>query len=527
MERKLPSKRPFLRFYARVSLRDFSLFFTQKRESVKKGKEKISISHKDAKPQRKVITDWKDIVFFPSVFFASSRLCVRLNRLSNIRLFCLFAVVFCVPQYAGAAPPDVPLILPNGLRLILRERREKPLVALDMWVRAGSRDEKSGEEGCAHFLEHTLFKGTATRKSNELDFAMESLGGIFTAATGPDYAHFGATIPAASLEPALGLLSELIRNADLPDAEIQRERGPIQEELALRGADAQAQTLESAYALAFTTHPYRRSPGGTPAAIRARTRDELLAFYKQNYTPERAALVLTGDFDSEAAKTLITKTFGDWKRGEASAETKDAPNREPDLTEPRVSNALSSEQEGKIVIAFRVPPASDSGNARALLLIDALLGSSENGGLLAVPALAGTKAEARYTPRLDGSLFSITADIPPSANPAAIEAAIETVLRRLQTSPPTPAALQSARQQILARTRNDGETLAGLARSLGYAALVHADSPETLSRVLPLVKAQDIPKTALRYFDWNRRVEIRFLPAPTSAPTATKENEAK
>ena len=445
----------------------------------------------------------------------------------SLLVFYLYLLLCLAPCFANTAPPDVPITLPNGLQIILRERHEKPLVALDMWVRAGSRDERVGEEGCAHFLEHTLFKGTATRKSNELDFAMESLGGIFTAATGPDYAHFGATVPAAALEPALGLLSELIRNVELPDAEIQRERGPILEELALRGADAPTQAMESAYALAYRAHPYRRSPGGTPAAIRARTRQELLAFYKRTYTPERAILVLTGDFDSEAAQAMLALTFGDWKRGEAKAEGKDAPITEPDLTEPRISNILSPERNGKIVIAFRVPPASDSNATRALLLIDALLGSSDGGGMFAIPALAGTKAEARYTPRLDGSLFSLTADILPSADPAAIETAIQTVLRRLQTAPPAAAALQSARQQVLARTRSDGETLAGLARSLGYAALVQADPPETLSRLLPQVKAQDVMKTARLSLDWNHRIEIRFLPAPTTPPITVKENESK
>ena len=438
-------------------------------------------------------------------------------------LFLLILPAFFAPRYAAAAPIDVPITLPNGLQIILRERHEKPLIAMAMWMRAGSREEKPGEEGCAHFLEHTLFKGTVTRKSNELDFAMESLGGIFTAATGPDYAYFGTTIPAASLEPALNLLSELIRNADLPDVEIRRERGPILEELALRSADFQAQILESVYALAYTTHPYRRSPGGTPAAIQARTRNELLSFYKRNYTPERVTLVLAGDFDTEATKGLITKTFSDWKRAGSYLEPKDALNVEPELTEPRISNVLSSASEGKIVIAFRVPPASNSGSTRALLLLDSLLGSSANSGLFAVPILAETKTEARYSPRLDGSLFLITADIPPAANPAVIEAAIEQILRRLQTALPAPAALQSARQQILARTRSEAETLAGLARSLGYSAVVHADSTEILPRVLPQVKAQDVRKTALRYLNWNQRIEIRFLPAPTTA----KETDAK
>ena len=417
--------------------------------------------------------------------------------------------------------------MPNGLQIILRERHDKPLVALDLWLHAGSRDERAGEEGCAHFLEHTLFKGTATRKSGELDFEMESLGGIFTAATGPDYAHFGATIPPAALEPALGLLSELVRDAALPEADIQRERGPILDELALRDADLQTQAIERAYALAYDKSPYRNPPGGTPAAIRARTRDDLTAFYQRNYAPERALVVVAGDFDSDAAKAAIVKTFGDWKRSEPKPDT---PIAEPDLTEPRIANAISPRAEGKIVIGFRVPPAADSDATRALLLLESLLGSADGGGKLAISTLAGTKATARYTPRLEGGLFLITADIAPAADPAAIEAAIKIVLSGLTTALPTPAPLQAARQQILAQNRADGETVAGLARGLGYAALVHADRPDDLPRQLPLVRPADMVKAAKRHLDWERRIEIRLLPAPVSAPAALeflKESVAK
>ncbi len=437
---------------------------------------------------------------------------------------CFLLLILFSTRCASAAPPDVPMTLPNGMQIILRERHDEPLVALDLWMRAGSRDENKGEEGCAHFLEHTLFKGTATRQSTELDFVMESLGGVFTAATGPDYAHYGATVPPAALESALGLLSELVRNAALPEAEIERERAPILDELAIHSADVQAMMPERAYTLAYASHPYRRAPGGTPDDIRARTRAELLAFYQRCYTPERAILVLVGDFDSDAAKAAIGKIFGDWKRSANDAEAITvAAEQAGDGT--HFSGEKTTGSAGKIVVGFRVPPASDAAATRALRLIDALLGSSDTGGMLAVPALAGTRAESRYTPRHDSSLFLITADLPPGADTDRrdqIAAAIREVLRKLQNYLTSPAALQSARQQVLAQVRRDGETNAGLARLLGYAVIVHADPPETLPRVLPLVKSQDITKAALRYLNWERLIEMTVTPR-----VAPKEKPAK
>src|SRR5262245_38508504 len=86
-----------------------------------------------------------------------------------------------------------PFTLPNGLRVVMRERHTSPLVAIDLWVRAGAREEGETETGSAHFLEHTLFKGTASRGVGESDIAIENLGATLNAATGPDYAHFHTT----------------------------------------------------------------------------------------------------------------------------------------------------------------------------------------------------------------------------------------------------------------------------------------------------------------------------------------------
>ena len=435
----------------------------------------------------------------------------------KIRLYPLICVILfqamtrTVP--CCAAPPENRVTLPNGLQVLLRERHEKPLAALDLWIRAGSREERPGEEGCAHFLEHTLFKGTATRKVGELDFALESLGGVFSAATGPDYARFGTVVAPSALEPALALLSDLVRKATLPDSEIERERGPILDELAIHSGNLNALVVDRAYALAFEKHPYRHSPGGTAADIRARTRVELLGFYQRNYAPERAVFALVGDFDSAAAKAAIEKTFGDWKRSETKNDVKDAPVLEPDLTAARSAEMPVSGHAGRIAIGFRVPPAADKAASHALLLLAEALGSSETSGLLSAPVFAGTNATARYTPRLDGGLFLLTADASTGADFTRIENALQDVALNLQTAPLSASTLRAACQQISAQFRLDSETVAGLARRLGYAALTQGDSPEDFARVLPLVKPLDIQKAARLYFQWERRIEIRLLPA--------------
>src|SRR5579871_6410840 len=156
---------------------------------------------------------------------------------STLYLCFSLCLLLCGLRAGLADPPPAAWTLPNGLRVVTRERHSTSLVAIDLWVRAGSREEAPNEIGSAHFLEHTLFKGTTTRGPGDVDIAIENLGGTLDAATGPDYAHFYTTIISTHLEEGLSILADVVRNATLPDAEVARERGVILDELAEHEAD--------------------------------------------------------------------------------------------------------------------------------------------------------------------------------------------------------------------------------------------------------------------------------------------------
>jgi zinc protease len=133
------------------------------------------------------------------------------------------AALLLAPARARAATPT-DVTLPNGLRVIVRERHAAPLVAIELWVLAGAREEMPAEIGAAHFLEHTLFKGTTTRGVGEADAAIENLGATLNASTGPDYARFNTCVASEHAAEAIGSLADVLRNATLPAREVERER---------------------------------------------------------------------------------------------------------------------------------------------------------------------------------------------------------------------------------------------------------------------------------------------------------------
>ena len=415
-----------------------------------------------------------------------------------------------------------PAALPNGLRVLTRERHTSSLVAVDLWVRGGARDEEQGEAGAAHFLEHTLFKGTTTRRAGETDIAIENLGATLNAATGPDYAHFYTTVARAHLAEALSVLADVVRNATLPDVEVDLERRVILDELAQRDSDPYSLLINHLYAASFQDHPYRRPPGGDPAQIRVRGRDTLAAFYHRTYSPERCSLVLVGDLTPEDAVDAARTAFGNWARPKADAIGL-LPNGDS-----LPGSALALQENAEIArsvvgLGFRSPAASDAGMACAALVTAAILGDSEGGGRLASGRLAGTDASVRYTPRRDESLFVLTAALPlrpPNRSETeqerqirvnGVEAALRAMVIELQTSTPTAPELQSAKQRLLGAGVFDLETNAGLASALGYADITGGDPPELFRTRLQQLTLADLYRFIGIYLNPGRCTSLKLL----------------
>ncbi|HLJ55698.1 MAG TPA: pitrilysin family protein [Chthonomonadaceae bacterium] len=427
--------------------------------------------------------------------------------------------------------------LPNGLKVVVRERHEEPLVAIDLWVRAGARDESAAEAGAAHFLEHTLFKGTTTRRAGEADAAIENLGATLGAATGPDYARFYTCVESEHAGEAMAVLADVVCNPTLPADEIERERAVILSELAVRDSDPTALLIARLYETLYAGDSYARLPGGTAASIRARKREELLAFYRRTFGPRRSTLVLVGDVTPDRAREIAAAAFGAWN----------APGAEPIAAN---ENGASSRQGNKVVaadraaavppavpapptvkaadvsqpmigVAARGPAAPNVADVCAAQVVAAILGQSDLGGRLAAARLSQTAAAVIYAPRAESSLFAITARAPGAAGsrarPGLAEAkalrqAIEQVLDGLRASPPTAAEVAAAKSALLGRAVFQNETDSGLAAAIGGAEIAGAPAPEAWRAAIEQVSVQSVRTFVVRWLDAGRRSALILMP---------------
>ena len=423
------------------------------------------------------------------------------------------------------------------MKLLVKTRTSHPLIAVDLWLRAGAREERRGENGSAHFLEHAVFKGTESRPSGESDAAVENLGATFNAATGPDYVHFYTTVSSRHLSKALEILSDIVRNATLPDPEIERERGVILSELAQRDADPTSVLIGKLYLTGFASHPYSHPPGGEQDGIRIRARDTLANFYSRQYNPDRATLVIVGDCSFESAQKACQGAFGSWKRSSEAAYAV-----RPEASVPAYSPFRSVEVSrigvGAVGFAFPAPVAKDFLDACVGQVVAAILGDSEFGGRLATPGLKGSAVQVSVTPRMDTSLMSFTATLATRttvtgaslSNPGGkttsqtnevaetsdsrnlrlnrLEEALASVLQNMRDHPPLKSEVEAAKQRVLGSLIFSQETDAGCAAAIGYSYLVGGDGPEAFRKRLQQVSVQDVDSYIHTYLSDDLRSTI-------------------
>ncbi len=409
--------------------------------------------------------------------------------------------------------------LPNGLQVYYVSRPGTALCTIDLWVRAGSVYERPGEYGCAHFLEHTLFDGSGKYPDGAADIAVESLGGIMNAATGPDYAHFYTTVQAQHTAAALGVMANMLQQALIPQAGVERERKVILDELALRSGDADERVVDAVYASAFPESAYGRSPGGTSTAILARTRDEISAFYHRRYQPRFTNLVLTGDITRGEALAMASMAFGSWRNEPSSEGT---PRNQlhvpqPSLDEFANSVTVSPLSKGAVAVAFRAPRASHAKRAAAMQLMREILNHDPNFGLDVNARLRSHNAVAAYLPRLNPSLFVVVATLKPgdSATTAdAIVKDIEQSVVQLNSAVLHPSVAAYAAEELLSGIDLETETLEGLAYGVGYAAVTDGEGPVTLRSAIHALPLEMLKQVMVSYLQ-SSFIKVVQLPRGT------------
>ena len=206
--------------------------------------------------------------------------------------------------------------LANGLTVLIYRNTAAPVVAINTYVNAGYFDETDDVVGIAHVLEHMFFKGTARRGVGEIAKETKAVGGYLNAHTIYDHTSYYTVLSSSSFAQGLDIQADAYANSVIDAEELARELEVIIQEAKRKEDNPGTVTTETLYALLHDVHRIRRWRIGREAALRLLTRDQLIAFYRNFYTPSNTILTIAGDVEIDAAMAQVQQRYGALPRRE-------------------------------------------------------------------------------------------------------------------------------------------------------------------------------------------------------------------
>ena len=205
-------------------------------------------------------------------------------------------------------------VLPSGVRILSEHVPGARSATIGYWVAVGSRDELPHTYGSTHFLEHLLFKGTATRSALDIAVSFDAVGGEHNAVTAKEYTCYYAKVRDQDLAMAVEVIADMLTSSTLDPDEFETERGVILEELAMADDDPSDVTSERFFEAVLGGHPLGRPIGGSPETIQAVTRDAVWEHYRANYRPQDLVITVAGAVDHDVLVAGVTAALrkADW-----------------------------------------------------------------------------------------------------------------------------------------------------------------------------------------------------------------------
>jgi predicted Zn-dependent peptidase len=418
----------------------------------------------------------------------------------------VLGVVF---QPAAASPVKLPYTdihevkLDNGLRALIVESHDAPVIDVQVWYHVGSKNEVAGRTGFAHLFEHLMFDGTKNLGSNEFSDYIIRSGGTDNAYTTEDATVFWETVPSNMLPVVLWLEADRMRNLEINEKAFNNERQVVEEERRMRYDNVPYGTVvETLYDHAYTVHPYRHMTIGSMEDLNHASIQDIQDFYDTYYVPGNATLVIVGDVDWRQAAVDVQKYLGAVKPGDARSRS--AIPQEPVQQVERVVKLNLDVALPAFVEGYHMP-ADGTPDAYPLRLASKILSDGESSRIytrLIYDKQVAVQAESTGNFTEDPNLFFCFAVMNGEYSPTDGETQVEAELSRLKTELVSDADLEKAKNQILRDFIVSRQTAQSRADELGYAAVV-LKSPELINTELQRfldVTPQDIQRVAKQYF---------------------------
>ncbi len=412
--------------------------------------------------------------------------------------------------------------LKNGMKILVQPDHTIPNVALYIFYRIGSRNERPGTTGVSHFFEHMMFNGAKKYGPGMFDRTMEDAGGSNNAYTSRDLTVYQDWFPRSQLELIMDLEADRIRDLSFDPKVIESERGVVASERRTSVENNNFGILfEQLWATAFTAHPYQWPVLGWMVDIENWKMEDLKHHFEIGYSPSNATMVVVGDVTADEIIKLAEKYIEPIQSNPPPAKIT---TKEPEQQGERRVVVRKFAQLPLLMIGYHVPSSSDP-DYYALQVLQVILFSGQSSRMyqrivdkdqLALGISGGSSFS------FDPGLFSITSQPKAGIAPEAVEKAIYEEFDKVKSGGVTDEELEKAKNILKANFYRQMKTISGRANSLGQYEVFFGDYQKlfTAADEYAKVSREDLRRVAGKYFTDKNRTVATLIPEQAKPASA-------
>lgn len=391
--------------------------------------------------------------------------------------------------------------LKNKLKVILIPSHKSPVVSVQMWVKTGSADEKKGEEGISHFIEHLVFKGTQKFKVGEIASLVEASGGELNAYTSFDQTVFYVTISKTFQDVALDVVSQMMGHPTFDPDETHSEREVVCEEIKMGQDSPGRQSSQLLFSSVFKKHAYGIPVIGYEKNVRSWPVKKLKNFYQSRYVPSNMCLIISGDFEEKEMRANVDKYFSAFKPYKLKKIKRTAEPKAKTVTYKVKHKDL---KESNFNVAFPAPAIKHK-DVPALDVMAMVLGQGETSRLFSKlrlqSSLVSSVSSYSYTPQ-DPGLLALSFKVLEQDAKVALEGIYHEV-EKIKNEEVSWEEIRKAIINISSEQFYSIETVDGIASKIGSSQFYMNDSfaHEKYLKDVQKITPKDVMRVAKKYLD--------------------------
>lgn len=398
--------------------------------------------------------------------------------------------------------------LPNGIRIVFSYTTSN-VAHSGVYINIGSRDEVGADEGIAHFIEHSIFKGTTHRRAYHIQNRIDGVGGELNAFTTKEETCLYASSLCIHLDRCLELFSDILFHSEFPENELLKEKDVVIEEINSYKDYPAELVYDEFEELAYQGHPLAHNILGTKKNVKHFSAQHVREFFHNYYTPDRMVISVVANIDFKKLVHLCERYFGDYESRPSLANRAVAP-----VYHPFNKTLVKHTHQVHALIGCQAPNTYDERKVAFSLLNNIVGGPAMNSRLnVAIREKYGFcyTIESQYSPFSDSGLFYIYAGLDSDSQDRATEL-ILSLLHNLATTPLTPMQLRAAQQQYIGQIAISNESGLNEMQAIGkaYLSFDHVDTIEEMNNDILSVTPEDIQSLAQELFDVNKMSFLYF-----------------